>query len=74
MKYNELPKWAQKTVKQRVKNWFLMDANDARQAGENVPYYTDEQLEFVTMQYLNSKDDFDIEYDEETGLAEGVSF
>lgn len=73
MKYNELPKWAQKTVKQRVKNWFLMDANDARQAGENVQYYTDEQLEFVTMQYLNGKDDFDIEYDEETGV-ESVSF
>lgn len=73
MKYNELPKWAQKTVKQRAKNWFLMDANDARQAGENVPYYTDEQLEFVTMQYLNGKDDFDIDYDEETGV-ESVSF
>lgn len=73
MKYNELPKWAQKTVKQRVKNWFLRDANDARQAGENVPDYTDEQLEFVTMQYLNGKDDFEIEYDEETGV-ESVSF
>lgn len=74
MKYNELPNWAQKTVKQWAKNRFLLDVDEARQAGENVQYYTDEELEFVTMQYLNSKDDFDIEYDEETGAAEGVSF
>lgn len=67
MIYSELPKWAQRKVKQWAKKEFLRDADELRQSGENVPYYSDEELEHVTMVYLNSKDDFEIEYDEETG-------
>ena len=29
-------------------------------------YYTDEELEAVVMEYINDRDDFAIEYDEET--------
>ena len=39
---------------------------EARKSGEDVPYYTDEELETVAMEYLNDRDDFAIEYDEET--------
>ena len=56
MRYNELPKWAQKQVKQWIKEQYLKD----------VPYHTDEELEAVAMGYLNDRDDFAIEYDEET--------
>lgn len=56
MRYNELPKWAQKQVKQWVKEQYLKD----------VPYHTDEELEAIAMEYLNDRDDFAIEYDEET--------
>lgn len=66
MRYNELPKWAQKQVKQWVKEQYLQIDQEARQAGENVPYYTDEELECVAMEYINDRDDFAIEYDEET--------
>ena len=66
MKYNELPKWAQKQVKQWVKDQYLKTDEEARQSGEDVPYYTDEELEAVAMEYLNDRDDFAIEYDEET--------
>ena len=66
MKYNELPKWAQKQVKRWVKEQFLQNDEEARKFGEDVPYYTDEELESVAMEYLNDRDDFSIEYDEET--------
>ena len=66
MRYNELPKWAQKQVKQWVKDQFLQNDEEARKYGEDVPYYTDEELEAVAMEYLNDRDDFEIEYDEET--------
>ena len=66
MRYNELPKWAQKQVKQWVKDQFLQTDEEARKSGEDVPYYTDEELEAVVMGYLNDRDDFAIEYDEET--------
>ena len=56
MRYNELPKWAQKQVTQWIKEQYLKD----------VPYHTDEELEAVAMGYLNDRDDFAIEYDEET--------
>ena len=56
MRYNELPKWAQKQVTQWIKEQYLKD----------VPYHTDEELEAVAMEYLNDRDDFAIEYDEET--------
>ena len=73
MKYNELPKWAQKQIIQWVKEHYLQNDDEARQAGENVPYYTDEELEAVAMEYINDQDDFAIEYDEETG-TEIVSY
>lgn len=66
MKYNELPKWAQKQVKQWVKEQYLQTDEEARKFGEDVLYYTDEELEAVAMEYLNDRDDFVIEYDEET--------
>lgn len=66
MRYNELPKWAQKQVKQWVKDQFLQNDEEARKPGEDVPYYVDEELEAVAMEYLNDRDDFAIEYDEET--------
>lgn len=66
MRFNKLPKWAQKQVKQWVKEQYLQTDEEARQAGENVPYYTDEELESVAMEYINGRDDFAIEYDEET--------
>jgi len=66
MKYNELPKWAQKQVKQWVKDQFLKNDEEARKSGEDVPFYTEEELEAVAMEYLNDRDDFAIEYDEET--------
>ena len=66
MRYNELPKWAQKQVKQCVKEQYLQNDEELRQAGEYVPYYADEELEAVVMEYINDRDDFAIEYDEET--------
>lgn len=66
MKYNELPKWAQKQVKQWVKEQYFQTDEEARKFGKDVPYYTDEELEAVAMEYLNDRDDFVIEYDEET--------
>lgn len=66
MKYNDLPKWAQNEVKQWVKDHYLEFDKEARQSGEEVPYYTDEELEVVAMAYVNDRDDFLIEYDEET--------
>ena len=65
MKYSELPKWAQKQVKEWTKEQYLQIDEEARQAGEDVPYYTESELEVVAMEYLNDKDDFIIEYDEE---------
>ena len=65
MKYNELPNWAQEQVKKWTKEQFLQNDEEARQSGEQVPYYTDSELEKVTMEYLNDKDDFIIEYDED---------
>lgn len=66
MRYNELPKWAQKQVKRWVKEQYLKIDEEARQTGEDVPCYTDEELESVAMGYLNDRDGFAIEYDEET--------
>lgn len=70
MKYNELPKWAQKQVKRQVKRWvkekYLEIDEEARESGEYVPYYTEKELESVVMEYLNGRDDFSIEYDGET--------
>lgn len=65
MKYNELPKWAQEQVKKWTKEQFLQNDEEARQSGEQIPYYTDSELEKITMEYLNDKDDFIIEYDED---------
>lgn len=65
MKYSELPKWAQKQAKEWTKKQYLQIDEEARQAGEDVPYYTESELEAVAMEYLNDKDDFIIEYDEE---------
>lgn len=64
MKYSELPKWAQKQAKEWTKEQFLKIDEEARQAGEDVPYYTESELEAVAMEYLNDKHDFVIEYDE----------
>ena len=58
--------WAQEQIKQWVKEQYLKTDEEARQSGEDVPYYTDEELEGVAMEYLNDLDDFAIEYDEET--------
>lgn len=66
MKYNELPKWAQKELKEWVKKGYLENDEEAREAGEDVPYYTEEELEAVVMEHLNDIDSFAIEYDEET--------
>lgn len=66
MRFNELPKWAQKQVKQWEKEQYLQVDEEARKSGEDVPYYTDEELEAVAMESLNDRDDFAIEYDEET--------
>lgn len=66
VKYNELPEWAQKEVERFVKDQYLQIDEEARKSGENVPHYTDEELETVSMEYLNDRDDFCIEYDEET--------
>ena len=65
MKYNELPKWAQKQVKRWVKEQYLQNDKELRELGEDVPYYTEKELEAVVMEYLNDRDDFAIEYDEE---------
>ena len=66
MRYNELPKWAQKQVTQWIKEQYLKIDEEVRQSSEDVPYRTDEELEAVAMEYLNDRDDFAIEYDEET--------
>lgn len=66
MKYNELPKWTQKQVKRWVKEKYLEIDEEARESGEYVPYYTEKELEAVVMEYLNDRDDFAIEHDEET--------
>lgn len=66
MRYNELPEWAQKQVKKWVKDQFLQNDEEARKYGEDVPYYTDEELEAIAMEYLHDRDNFAIEYDEET--------
>lgn len=60
MTYKELPKWAQKKAKERVKQQYLELDEEAREAGENVPYYTDKELETVAMAYLNDIDSFEL--------------
>lgn len=55
MRFNELPKWAQKQVKQWVKEQYLQTDEEARQFGENVPHYTDEELELVATEYINDR-------------------
>lgn len=65
MRYNELPKWAQEKAKETYKKWALQNIKEAREAGENVSDYADEELEEYVMSSLNDKDDFEIEYDED---------
>ena len=66
MRYNELPPRAQKQVTQWIKEQYLKIDEEVRRSSEDVSYHTDEELEAVAIEYLNDRDDFAIEYDEET--------
>ena len=66
MKYNELPKWAQKEVFNWAKQQYLDLDEEARESGEDVPEYTDEELEAVALIYCNDKDNYELYYDEDT--------
>lgn len=66
MKYNELPKWAQKKVLDWAKQQYLDLDEEARENGECVPEYTEEELEELALTYCNDKDDYELYYDEDT--------
>lgn len=64
MKYNELPKWAQRQAYKAIEKHLLQTDQEAREAGESVPYYTAEELNEVVMSHLQDIDWFEIECDE----------
>ena len=70
MKYNELPKWAQKEVFNWAKQQYLDLDEEARESGEDVSEYTDEELEAVALIYCNDKDNYELYYDEDTEKRE----
>jgi isocitrate/isopropylmalate dehydrogenase len=39
---------------------------EARENGEDIPEYTDEELEALALTYCNDKDDYQLYYDEDT--------
>lgn len=56
MKFKELPEWAQREELNRVKDMILELDEENRRAGEDIPYYTEKELNDVAMQYVNEHD------------------
>lgn len=65
MKYVELPNWAKAEAYETVERWYLEHLEEAREAGEDVKDYTEEELNDCVMIYLMDIDSFVIEYDED---------
>ena len=66
MKYNELPKWAQKEVLDWAKKEYLEAEKLTMMEGVKIIPYTQEELEQIALEYCNSKDDYVLYYDEDT--------
>ena len=65
MKYNELPKWAQKKVLDWEKKEYLEEEKATTMHGVKVIPYTEQELEEIALEYCNSKDDYVLYYDED---------